>query len=83
MKGTSNRIDGTGGTYVSMLPGYGYAKYGHRVQCDDGIVRSVTLASIPDTFFSVAAKCRMNGRMVVGFVTHEDGVWAFTADAEQ
>ena len=42
----------------------------------DGKIRSVTLGT-PDTFFSIPAHARINGRYVSGFVTRKDDEYYF------
>ena len=41
--------------------------------------RTVYVTGEPDTFFSVPAACSYKGKRLVGFLTCEDGNWAFHA----
>lgn len=47
--------------------------------CDDGVPRYVRIKGEPETFFSIPAATRVNGKTVGGFVTCADGVYAFHA----
>lgn len=60
------------------------------ILCSDGKRRTAVFAAEPDTFFTIPASVRVNGKSVSGFVWHDDliydddyqttpGVWKFTA----
>lgn len=40
--------------------------------CADGKIRAVEMAETADTFFSVPARCRINGQWVSGYATTEE-----------
>ena len=42
-----------------------------RASCQDGQLR-VIYCGIPDTYFSIPARARINGQAVRGFVTHNE-----------
>jgi len=64
------RRSGGVGTYITCtMPWSLYTRNGHRAICADGVVRAVEMASTPDTFFSIPARCRIDGRWVSGYVT--------------
>ena len=68
-KGTSVTQRFPWGTYVTA-----------RVLCSDGKVRATTrIAATADTFFSVPASVKVNGRTVAGYLTIEDDVAMFVA----
>ena len=49
---------------------------GTRLLCADGKIRSVShIASTPDTFFSIPASVRVNGKTVTGYATTEEQTW--------
>ena len=50
--------------------------------CADGKVR-VVWAGIPDTYFSIPAHARINGRYARGFLTMENGEVIFNAYAKK
>ena len=62
------------GTFIShseawaALTTEGYHHKG-RALCDDGVVRMVRIHNVPDTFFSVRARCKMRKTTVTGFVS--------------
>lgn len=59
-------------TYVTQTCPWGlYTRNGHRLLCSDGKIRAASLASTPDTFFSVPATVRVNGHTVSGYMTTE------------
>jgi hypothetical protein len=53
-----------------------------RVLCADGVVRKA-IVGIPDTYFSIPARLKANGKTVSGFVSSEEVegavVYTFTA----
>jgi len=64
-----------------------FARNGHRLLCSDGAVRSAELSSTPDTFFSVPARIRLNGKSVSGYATTEtlkegERIWCFRHHTE-
>lgn len=68
-----------GKTYVSQSAPWGlYSRSGHRLLCSDGVIRAASLASTADTFFSVPASVRVNGKTVSGYVTTEGAKGAST-----
>lgn len=61
-----------GKTRVLQFSPWGiYARNGHRLLCADGKIRAAELAETADTFFSVPASVRVNGRRVSGYMTTE------------
>ncbi len=48
------------------------AKHGHRLLCSDGKIRSAELAGEADTWFSIGARIRMNGKWVTGYATVDE-----------
>lgn len=78
-----------GKTYISSNP-YGlYSRTGHRLLCSDGIIRAAELAKSSDTYFSIPAFIRMNGKRISGYATCERDskwkheVWAFRHHTNQ
>lgn len=60
-------------TFVSTSQPWGlYHRNGHRVLCSDGIIRAVEMGQTADTFFSVPARLRLNGKWITGYVTTEE-----------
>ena len=73
-----------------------YTRNGHKVLCADGKIRACEMSPTADTFFSVPARARINGKWVSGYVTGEEQkyiekvkteepflkVWAFRAHNE-
>ena len=49
-----------------------YRPLGHRLLCSDGVVRAAKMASTADSFFSVPASVRVNGKHVSGYMTSEE-----------
>lgn len=41
--------------------------------------RTVYATGEADTWFSIPAKCSVKGKTITGFLTREDGEWAFRA----
>jgi len=57
-------------TFVTQSRPWGlYLKNGHRLLCSDGKIRAAELAETADTFFSVPARVRVNGKSVSGYMT--------------
>jgi hypothetical protein len=46
------------------------------------VVRTVYAIGEPDTFFSVPAKCKVNGMIVTGFISHDEDGYKFTGRAK-
>lgn len=60
-------------THVTQCFPFGlYTRTGHRLLCSDGQIRAATMASTPDTFFSVPASVRVKGRTISGYMTVEE-----------
>ncbi len=58
---------------VSTQPWGLHRRTGSRVLCSDGKIRSLAyLATTADTFFSVPAAIRINGKYVTGYVTTDE-----------
>ena len=58
---------------VSTQPWGLFRRTGSRVLCSDGKIRSLAyLAQTSDTFFSIPAAIRVNGKYVTGYVTTEE-----------
>lgn len=59
-----------GKTYVTQSMPWGlYLRNGHRLLCADGIIRAASMAQTADTFFSIPASIRVNGKTVTGYCT--------------
>lgn len=59
-----------GKTFITRSYPWGlHPRNGHRLLCSDGIIRAAELAETADTFFSVPASVRVNGRRVSGYMT--------------
>jgi hypothetical protein len=59
------------GTWVEQTAPWGWFRQG-RVICSDGRLRRTDrLAECADTFFSVPAKVKVNGKTVSGYITFE------------
>lgn len=56
---------------MPLTPGpfSGFKRNGSRLLCADGKVRAAEVAFSADTFFSVPARVRVNGRWVRGYAT--------------
>lgn len=72
-----------GKTYITRTYPWGiHPRNGHRLLCADGKIRAATLAPTADTFFSIPASVRVNGRHVSGYATCDESstgekVWTF------
>lgn len=66
-----------GKTYVSRSYPWGlHPRNGHRLLCADGIIRSAELGETADTFFSIPASVRINGKRISGYASVEkDSTW--------
>ena len=65
-----------GNTFIVQTYPWGFfTRNGHRVLCSDGIVRACSMAQTADTFFSVSASIRINGKTIAGYVTEEEQVY--------
>ena len=63
-----------GKTSVTVTHPWGlYRPYGHRLLCSDGVIRAARLSATADTFFSVPASLRVNGKHVSGYMTVDEG----------
>lgn len=40
---------------------------GHRLLCADGVIRAASMSQTADTFFSLPASIRVNGKTVTGY----------------
>lgn len=59
-----------GKTYLTRSYPWGlHPRNGHRLLCADGIIRAAELAETADTFFSIPASVRINGKRVSGYAT--------------
>ena len=57
-------------TYLSRTFPWGlHLRNGHRLLCSDGKIRAAELAPTADTFFSIPARVRVNGRTISGYAT--------------
>jgi hypothetical protein len=65
-------------TFVKQTGPWGlFARCGHRLMCSDGKIRAAELASSGDTFFSVPARIRINGKTITGYYTVDtDSNWS-------
>ena len=52
-----------------------FYRNGHRLLCSDGKIRAAELAPSADTFFSVPAFIRINGKRISGYMTAEEQRW--------
>lgn len=60
-------------THVKRTYPWGlYARNGHKALFSDGRIRAVEMAQTADTFFSVPATARINGKLITGYVTTEE-----------
>ena len=66
-----------GKTHLSRSYPWGlHPRNGHRLLCADGVIRSAELAQTADTFFSIPASVRINGKRVSGYAsTEQDSRW--------
>ncbi len=61
---------------VSTLPWGVFRRKGSAALCSDGVVRSLSyVAPTADTFFSVPASVKVNGKTVSGYVTTDEQKW--------
>ena len=75
---TDTRKYGKGTSVTQRFPWGTYVKAD--VLCADGKVRTTTrIAETADTFYSVPAAVKVNGKTVSGFLTLEDDVARFVA----
>jgi hypothetical protein len=59
-----------GKTHITRSQPWGlHPRNGHRLLCSDGVIRAAELAETADTWFSVPASVRVNGRRVSGYMT--------------
>lgn len=58
-----------------ILPWGLYNRTGHRLLCSDGEIRAAELAPTANTFFSVPASIRINGKRISGYMTAEEQRW--------
>lgn len=66
-----------GKTHVSRSYPWGlHPRNGHRLLCSDGVIRSAEMAETADTYFSVPASIRINGKRITGYTSCErDSKW--------
>jgi hypothetical protein len=66
-----------GKTHVSRSYPWGlHPRNGHRLLCADGVIRAAELSETADTFFSIPASIRINGKRVSGYAsTEKDSTW--------
>jgi hypothetical protein len=62
--------------YNTYAGGHSRSNRRGRVMFADGKIRTVTLG-VADTFFSIPAHARVNGKYVSGFVTSDEGGFKF------
>lgn len=68
-----------GKTHVTVTRPWGlYLRNGHRMLCADGVIRAVSSAATPDTFFSVPASIRIKGKTYSGYWSTADTQWTKT-----
>ena len=79
-----------GKTHVSRSYPWGlHPRNGHRLLCSDGVIRAAEMAETADTYFSVPASVRINGKRISGYATCERDskwkheVWAFRHHTNQ
>lgn len=79
-----------GKTHVSRSYPWGlHPRNGHRLLCSDGVIRSAEMAETADTYFSVPASIRINGKRITGYTscerdsTWEHEVWVFRHHTNQ
>jgi len=79
-----------GKTHVSRSYPWGlHPRNGHRLLCADGVIRAAEMAETADTYFSVPASIRINGKRISGYAscekdsTWEKEVWAFRHHTNQ
>jgi len=79
-----------GKTHVSRSYPWGlHPRNGHRLLCSDGIIRAAEMSETADTYFSVPASIRINGKRISGYATCERDskwkheVWAFRHHTNQ
>ena len=68
-------------TFLSQSYPWGlFRRTGHRLLCADGSIRAAELAQCADTFFSIPASVRINGKRISGYATCDevDGVRVHT-----
>ena len=53
-----------------------------RAMCEDGKIRTARITSYADTWFSIPAVVKANGKSVSGFVTKDDGL-GWCQDSEE
>lgn len=60
-------------TFFSQTYPWGlFRRTGHRLLCADGKIRAAELAQCADTFFSIPASVRINGKRVSGYATCDE-----------
>ena len=75
---TDTRKYGKGTSVTQSFPWGIYIRA--QVLCSDGKVRATSrIAETADTFFSVPASVKVNGKTVAGYLTMEDDVALFVA----
>lgn len=63
-------------TYTKQSYPWGlYHRNGHRLLCSDGKIRAAELSQCADTFFSVPASIKINGKRISGYMTTEEQKW--------
>ena len=58
-------------TKVSQFSNGLYCRDGNSALCSDGKIRSVRMAQCADTWFSIPASIRINGKTITGYVSCE------------
>ena len=79
-----------GKTHVSRSYPWGlHPRNGHRLLCSDGVIRAAEMAETADTYFSVPASIRINGKRITGYAAcerdskWENEVWVFRHHTNQ
>ena len=49
-----------------------FRRTGHRLLCADGKIRAAELSQCADTFFSIPASVRINGKRISGYATTDE-----------
>jgi hypothetical protein len=58
--------------FKQSMPWGLFHRSGHRLLCADGTIRAAELAQTADTFFSIPASVRINGKRISGYATTDE-----------
>ena len=79
-----------GKTHVSRSYPWGlHPRNGHRLLCADGVIRAAEMVETADTYFSIPASIRINGKRISGYAScerdskWENEVWVFRHHTNQ